>query len=165
MDVTQVTAMFGRSMALALAGVVALGLAACSGTQLNPVTGVNIQPIEFRRVQQRGFVLQEGALEQISVGSSRNQVEFVLGTPTTVATIDGDVFYYISQTVERIPALAPTVIDQRVIAVYFDRQDRVTRVANYGMQDGRVFDFVSRTTPTGGRETTFLQQIFQNLTR
>ena len=44
------------------------------------------------------------------------------------------------------------VIDQRVIAVYFDKDRRVERLANYGMKDGKVFDFVSRTTPTGGSE-------------
>jgi outer membrane protein assembly factor BamE (lipoprotein component of BamABCDE complex) len=27
------------------------------------------------------------------------------------------------------------------------------------MQDGRVFDFISRTTPTAGREQNFLQQM------
>ena len=45
------------------------------------------------------------------------------------------------------------VIDQRVIAVYFDKNRRVERLANYGMKDGRVFDFISRTTPTGGKDT------------
>ena len=44
------------------------------------------------------------------------------------------------------------VIDQRVIAVYFDKDRRVARLANYGLKDGKVFDFVSQTTPTGGEE-------------
>ena len=44
------------------------------------------------------------------------------------------------------------VIDQRVIAVYFDKNRTVQRVANYGLQDGKIFDFISRTTPTSGQE-------------
>ena len=47
---------------------------------------------------QRGYVLPEGALEQIPVGSSQEQVLVVLGTPSTVATVSGEAFYYISQT-------------------------------------------------------------------
>lgn len=113
----------------------------------------------------RGYILQEDALEQVPVGSSREQVNFVLGTPTTSATLDGDVYYYITQKVERIPGGLPTVIDQRVLAVYFDKQQRVTRIARYGIEDGRVVDTVTRTTPTGGKEQTFLGQIFQNLIR
>ena len=44
------------------------------------------------------------------------------------------------------------VTDQRVIAVYFDKNRQVERLADYGMKDGKIFDFVSRTTPTGGEE-------------
>ena len=28
------------------------------------------------------------------------------------------------------------------------------------MQDGKVFDFISRTTPTGGKDQSFLRQVF-----
>jgi hypothetical protein len=31
------------------------------------------------------------------------------------------------------------------------------------MQDGKVFDFISRTTPTGGEELSMLSQIFKGL--
>jgi outer membrane protein assembly factor BamE (lipoprotein component of BamABCDE complex) len=48
------------------------------------------------------------------------------------------------------------VVDQRVIAVYFDKNRRVRRLANYGLQDGKIFDFISRTTPSGGQEQHLL---------
>ena len=48
------------------------------------------------------------------------------------------------------------VVDQRVIAVYFDKERKVTRLANYGLKDGKVFDFISQTTPTGGQELSLL---------
>jgi outer membrane protein assembly factor BamE (lipoprotein component of BamABCDE complex) len=54
-----------------------------------------------------------------------------------------------------------TVVDQRVTAVYFDNNLRVERVGLYGIQDGQVFDFISRTTPAGGQETSFLGQILR----
>ena len=70
-------------------------------------------------------------------------------SPSTVATVSGEAFYYISQRAERSIAFMPQeVVDQRVIAVYFDRNRRVERLANYGLKDGKLFDFVSRTTPT-----------------
>ncbi len=55
------------------------------------------------------------------------------------------------------------VVDQRVVAVYFDQKDQVARVANYGLKDGKVFDFISRTTPTGGADQSFLQQILSGM--
>src|SRR6476620_6721785 len=113
---------------------------------------------------QRGYVLPEGALEQIPVGATQEQVLIVLGTPSTVATVSGDAFYYISQTAERSAAFMPyEVSDQRVIAVYFDKERRVTRLANYGVKDGKIFDFYSQTTPTGGQELSYIRNIFRNV--
>jgi outer membrane protein assembly factor BamE (lipoprotein component of BamABCDE complex) len=105
---------------------------------------------------QRGYIVPEGALEQIPLGSSQEQVLIVLGTPSTVATLSGEVFYYISQRTEQTSFLPQEEVDRRVIAVYFDKDRHVTRLANYGIKDGKIFDFISRTTPSGGQEQHLL---------
>src|SRR4051795_1531913 len=111
---------------------------------------------------QKGYIVPEGALEQIPIGASQEQVLIVLGTPSTVATVSGEAFYYISQRAERPIAFMPQeVVDQRVVAVYFDKGRRVQRLANYGMKDGRLFDFVSRTTPTGGKDYAYVNAMFK----
>jgi outer membrane protein assembly factor BamE (lipoprotein component of BamABCDE complex) len=113
---------------------------------------------------QRGYVLPDGALEQIPLGASQEQVLLVLGTPSTVATVSGEAFYYISQKADRpISFMQAKVTDQRVIAVYFDRQRKVQRLAEYGMKDGKVFDFISRTTPTTGNDLNVITTIIHNL--
>ena len=118
----------------------------------------------FSETYHKGYVIPEGALEQIPIGASQEQVLILMGTPSTVATVSGEVFYYISQRAERaIAFMHQEVVDQRVIAVYFDRNRRVERLANYGIRDGRVFDYVSRTTPTGGEELSILSGIFKIL--
>jgi outer membrane protein assembly factor BamE (lipoprotein component of BamABCDE complex) len=116
----------------------------------------------FEETFQRGYVLPEGALEQIPLGASQEQVLIVLGTPSTVATVSGEAFYYISQRAERPISFMPTkVTDQRVIAVYFDRDRKVQRVAEYGLKDGKIFDFISQTTPTAGTDQSMLSGLFR----
>src|SRR5882757_10146822 len=135
----------GARFVLALAG--ALALASCGS---------------MTETLQRGYVLPEGALEQIPVGSTQEQVLIVLGTPSTVATVNGEAFYYISQKTERGLAFMPhEVVDQRVVAVYFDKDRRVARLANYGLRDGKVFDFVSKSTPTGGKDYAYVNAMFK----
>ncbi|MDD1531161.1 outer membrane protein assembly factor BamE [Bradyrhizobium sp. WBOS7] len=132
---------------LAAATLVGAALAGCTGEQF-----------------QKGYILPPGALEQIPIGASQDQVLIVMGTPSTVATLDGEVFYYISQRSERVVAfMNQKVVDQRVIAVYFDKNRRVRRLANYGLQDGKIFDFISRTTPTSGQEMSYLTPLFKLL--
>ena len=116
----------------------------------------------FSETYQRGYILPDGALEQIPIGSTQEQVLIVLGTPSTVATVSGEAFYYISQRSERPIGFMPQqVVDQRVVAIYFDKTRRVERLANYGLKDGRVFDFVSRTTPTGGKDYAYVNAMFK----
>ena len=111
---------------------------------------------------QRGYMLPDGALQQIPLGASQEQLLIVLGTPSTVATVSGESFYYISQRAERpISFMQTKVVDQRVIAVYFDRNRKVQRLAEYGIKDGKIFDFVSRTTPTGGADMSILNGLFR----
>ena len=113
---------------------------------------------------QKGYIMPPGALEQIPIGASQDQVLIVMGTPSTVATLNGEVFYYISQRSERkVAFMNQQVVDQRVIAIYFDKNRRVQRLANYGLQDGRIFDFISRTTPTSGQELSYLTPLFKLL--
>src|SRR5581483_4363240 len=136
-----------RGAVLACAILAAVSLSACNGETF-----------------QRGYVLPEGALEQIPLGASQEQVLLVLGTPSTVATVSGEAFYYISQRADRpISFMNTAITDQRVVAVYFDKTRKVQRLAEYGMKDGKIFDFVSRTTPTSGNENTFLGYIFRTI--
>jgi outer membrane protein assembly factor BamE (lipoprotein component of BamABCDE complex) len=133
-------------VAAAMALVCAL-LGACTGEQF-----------------QKGYIMPPGALEQIPIGASQDQVLIVMGTPSTVATLSGEVFYYISQRSERkVAFMNQQVIDQRVVAIYFDRNRQVQRLANYGLQDGKIFDFISRTTPTSGQELSYLTPLFKLL--
>jgi len=119
----------------------------------------------FRQVYQRGYVLPDGALENVPLGASQEQVLIILGTPSTVATVSGEAFYYISQRADQTAAFMPqNVIEQRVIAVYFDKSRRVERLADYRLKDGKVFDYISRTTPSGGQELSYLNYIFRIFT-
>ena len=59
----------------------------------------------FGETFQRGYVLPEGALEQIRLGASQEQVLIVLGTPSTVATVSGcgNTLTVTSSSVARVP--------------------------------------------------------------
>ena len=115
----------------------------------------------FTQNYQRGYILAEGALEQIPLGAPQEQVLITLGTPSTVATVSGEVFYYISARTEQTSFLPEKTIDQRVVAVYFDKNRRVERLADYSLKDGMIFDAVSRTTPTSGKELNYLNAVFK----
>lgn len=114
---------------------------------------------------QKGYLIDTQLLGQVKPGMNAEQVLQILGTPSTVSTVGNKSWYYISQTQRRsFQFQKPSVVDQRVTAVYFNQGFRVERVALYGIQDGKIFDFISRTTPAGGQEQNFVGQLFRGLT-
>jgi outer membrane protein assembly factor BamE (lipoprotein component of BamABCDE complex) len=137
-------------MHFASVAVMAAGLMSCS-------------PI----VDYRGYLPKGEDMQKIQSGMSKTEVEAILGSPSTTATIStsGDSYYYISSTIEQTAFFQPKVVDRQIFAVRFDRDDRVEKFANYGLEDGIIVDFISRETPTRGKELGILQQLFQNLGR
>lgn len=135
------------------AAVLAMRLAAAVAATVT-LAACNSEPIVS------GYIADDKTLADLKPGTSAETVLSTLGTPSTVSTVGNQTWYYITQTKsQRFKFMQPTIVDQRVIAVNFDKNMKVERVANYGLQDGVVFDFVSRTTPTGGSEVSLVRQM------
>ena len=139
-----------RRATLALALCAALGVGGCLG---------------YEGDFARGYQVDQDTLSQVKVGATtKPEALTLLGTPSTTSTVGGDAWYYIGQQMQHTLSFMPVqMTDQHVLAVYFNKNGKVERVANYGMKDGKVFDFVSRTTPTGGSEPDFLKNVMGGL--
>jgi outer membrane protein assembly factor BamE (lipoprotein component of BamABCDE complex) len=117
-------------------------------------------------IVKHGHIFTDEDLAQVKPGMSRDQVVLALGTPDTKSTVGQEAFYYISTTTKRSAAfLNPSVVDRRVVAVYFNKKDSVERVAHYGLEDGKVVDVVKRETPSKGSEDGLLKELFRNIGR
>lgn len=114
-----------------------------------------------RETFNHGFRASEDDIAQVPIGSSVEQVRLVFGSPSTVSeTGDNPIWYYISQKSQSDLFVPRKVVDQRVLAITIDENERVSNIADYGLKDGKLFDFVSKTTPTGGTDMTLLQRVF-----
>ncbi len=113
-----------------------------------------------------GFTPQAEVLETIEAGTdTRGSVLRKLGRPSSSGTFDSSVWYYVASKMEEFAFYEPTVVDRKVVVVKFDDAGLVTAVNRYGVEDGKVVDLVTKTTPTFGRELTILQQIMGNVGR
>ena len=136
------------SSRLLISAAMAIAVAACS-----------------TNIAHRGYLAKPGAFAQVREGMAKSEVEGILGSPSTTASVNyqGDSYYYISSTTEQKAFLSPTEVEREVIAIRFDQNDQVASLGQYGLEDGKVIDVNSRKTPTKGRELTILQQIFGNV--
>jgi outer membrane protein assembly factor BamE (lipoprotein component of BamABCDE complex) len=117
-------------------------------------------------IENHGYAPDEALLTDIAVGQdTRGSVQRKIGRPSSTGVFSDTGWYYVSTTIKRHMYHAPKVIDRRVVAIEFDQNDIVTAMNEYGLEDGRVIDLQTRTTPTHGRKLTILQQLLGNIGR
>jgi outer membrane protein assembly factor BamE (lipoprotein component of BamABCDE complex) len=114
-------------------------------------------------INHRGYIAKAGAFAQVSEGMSKGEVEGILGSPSTTASVNlqGDSYYYISSVTQGRAFLAAKEVSREVIAVRFDKSDQVVSTAQYGLQDGRIIDINTRKTVIAGSDLSILQQLFR----
>jgi outer membrane protein assembly factor BamE (lipoprotein component of BamABCDE complex) len=114
-------------------------------------------------ITERGYLPDPDVVASIDVAKdTKTSVQKRLGDPSTQATFNEDGWYYISSTEKQVAFFNPTVLKRSILAVYFDKDGKVTDLKHYSLKDGHVVAFETRTTPTKGREITFLQQLFNS---
>lgn len=113
-------------------------------------------------VEHRGYVPKPGAFSQITNGMTKAEVEGILGTPSTTASVQfkGDSYYYIT-SITTSKAFMTEETQREVIAVRFDEDMRVRSFAQYGLEDGRVINVNSRQSPVTGEDTSILSALLR----
>lgn len=117
-------------------------------------------------VAQRGNMLEDQQMKTIVPGiHTRSDVLRILGSPTTQAPFNDDVWYYIGQETEKRGILDPDVTKERVVVVVFNPDSTVYFLKE--MPRGARLDVpIERNkTPTHGNDMTIMQQMLGNIGR
>ena len=115
------------------------------------------------KIEHRGYMPKPGAFDQITNGMTKMEVEGIMGTPSTTASVQykGDSFYYIT-SLTTSKAFITTETDRTVIAIRFNEDGKVKSYAQYGLQDGRVIDINTNTTPVYGEDTSIISALLRS---
>jgi outer membrane protein assembly factor BamE (lipoprotein component of BamABCDE complex) len=113
----------------------------------------------------RGNMLQDYQVAEVMVGQdTQSEVLRKLGSPTTRAPFDDNIWYYMGQKTEKHGILDPKIDEEKIYEVTFNEQGVVTTVQN--VTQARVaVPYDSDKTPTTGSELTLSQQLLGNLGR
>lgn len=139
-----------------------LALTIC--TALTAITLTACDPVR----EEKGYRLDPERMALVEPGvSTKDDVTEKLGSPSSVSTFPdaGEAWYYIGKKTEHFAFLEKDIIEQTVVVIHFDENEMVKDIQNYDKDDRREVDIVGRTTPTGGNELGFFEQMFGNFGR
>jgi outer membrane protein assembly factor BamE (lipoprotein component of BamABCDE complex) len=116
-------------------------------------------------IANRGNMVTDEQIDEVITGfHTRSDVLRFMGSPTTIAPFDENVWYYVGQETAKKGILDPKVVNERIVKVEFDESGRVIDVAD--LDTARADIPVARDkTPTHGNEMTFMQQLLGNMGR
>lgn len=114
----------------------------------------------------RGYMVDEAVISSIKPQvDTHDSVKEMLGSPSSVAPFDNNSWYYYSKKSESLAFFKEKITDLNIIAVRFDTDGYVTSLDRYTLNDKKDVTPVGETTPTNGRELSFIQELFGNIGR
>ena len=115
-------------------------------------------------IRHHGYIHNDTSLDQIIIGNTHKETVInIMGSPSAVATVTGDAFYYISNTIHTLTYHHPKEIDRQITIIYFDDKETVRDIKQQSLKDGNIVAFVERITPFFGKKPGFLEQTLGNV--
>ncbi len=140
-----------RTFPIAAALLLGASLSACS-------SGLSLS-----QSKARGYEISEDALLQIRPGQSAALVTAVLGSPQATNNFGSEsAWYYIGEKVQQTAFGLELSKERTVLAVYFDKDNKVVDTERLGVKDGKVFNIDSRRTPSYGQDRSFIESIISS---
>lgn len=114
-------------------------------------------------VAKRGNIIEDYQLSEVVEDvHTRKDVLRIMGSPTTRAPFDENIWYYIGQYTEKRGILDPEITDERIIIVTFNNKGIVDTITE--KEKGRIAIPIAREkTQTHGNELTVMQQLLGNM--
>ena len=112
----------------------------------------------------RGAVIDKELASAIQVGvDNKDSVAKTLGRPSFVGQFNANDWYYVSRDTKSMPLRGVGVTDQTILHVRFDAAGNVAAVGRTGRELIASIDPSNAKTPTLGRQRSFFEELFGNI--
>lgn len=116
-------------------------------------------------VAMRGNMIKDEQIAAVELGfNTRSDVLRKMGSPTTKAPFDENIWYYIGQETQKKGILDEKVMEERIIQVTFNDKGVVQTIQDVTSEREDI-PFSRDKTKTHGNDYTFMQQLLGNLGR
>ena len=124
---------------------VLLGLSACAKDTFTTYTG---------------NMPSEDKIERLAPGMGREQVRELLGSPSSVVSLDRDTWIYMSAEIEQIAFMRPEETERRLLVVKFGQDGKVADIKHIDKSKGREIEVSEQETAVPEQEQGFFRKYF-----
>jgi outer membrane protein assembly factor BamE (lipoprotein component of BamABCDE complex) len=122
------------------------------------VTAVSCSSDTF--VSYTGNMPSEEKISELSVGQTKQQIAQVLGSPSSVVSLDRDTWIYMSSEIKQVAFLKPEEIDRKLLVLKFDESNKVIDIRRYNKEYGGELVISEEATAEQEQEQSFFRKYF-----
>ncbi len=99
-------------------------------------------------------------IEQLKMGMTQSQVQELLGSPSSIVTLDRDTWIYMSSEIEQIAFMRPEEIDRKLLVIKFNQNGTITDIEHLDQQKGKQIQISQQETNAPEQEQGFFRKYF-----
>ncbi len=111
-------------------------------------------------VTNTGNMPSEDKIERLSTGMPQEQVREILGSPSSVVSLDRNTWIYMSADIEQIAFMRPQETERRLLVVKFDDSGKVADIKHIDKSKGKELQVSEQETATPEQEQGFFRKYF-----
>ena len=119
----------------------------------------------LKTIHVSGHLFEEEEMAALEKSKSKQDIETLLGSPTSTSSFGQETWYYITSKKETIAFLPDIILEQNIVAISFKKDDSIDKISRYSEKDAQRPKLISEYTATKGTDITTTQQILGNVGR
>ncbi|MBO5443132.1 MAG: outer membrane protein assembly factor BamE [Alphaproteobacteria bacterium] len=104
-------------------------------------------------------------ISQVKEGQSKAQVQNILGTPSSVVSLDENTWIYMSCDIKKVAFFKPEEVNRDVLTIKFDDKDQVRDIQRMTKVNGKEISVSEDKTVTAGHQPGFFEKFFGGVTQ
>ena len=112
-----------------------------------------------------GHLFEDGEIKALHNAKNKEEVESMLGSPSTISSFGKETWYYITSKKSSIAFLPSKVVEQTIVEITFNKNDTVDKVFWYSEKDAKKLALIEEYTVSKGTDSSKIQKFFRNAGR
>lgn len=99
-------------------------------------------------------------IKEVKVGQTQDKVRELLGSPSSVASLDENQWIYMSSTLKKVAFFNPKIVNRDVLTIDFDKNGKVSKIVRLDEKNGADINPDKDETQSGGHNPGFFKKYF-----
>ena len=107
-----------------------------------------------------GNMPSDDQINEVKVGQTQDTVRELLGSPSSVSSLDENEWVYMSSTLKKVAFLTPKIMNRDILTIRFDKDGKVQKITRLDEKDGVLINPDKDETQSGGHNPGFFKKYF-----